>query len=82
MSGKTFRDYYANEEFKQRHLARMKEKIDCECGKSVSRSNLSAHKKTKKHLRNIQIKTDDTDELENRIINKLINQFKIELKST
>lgn len=31
----------------------MNEKLDCECGEKISRSNFSKHKKTKRHLDNI-----------------------------
>ena len=34
---------------KEKVLEKMKEKRTCECGINITRSNLSAHKKTKKH---------------------------------
>lgn len=80
---KTFRDYYQDEEFKRKHLAKMKEKIECECGKFITRSNMAAHKKTNLHLkRSVKKRPEVPEEIEDRIINKLINQFKLELKST
>lgn len=41
---------------KESILAKKREKIDCECGMKVSRTNLSAHKKTIKHLNYFKIK--------------------------
>lgn len=41
---KTFKDYYADPEFKARHDARMKEKVTCRCGAVVTNYNLSHHK--------------------------------------
>lgn len=48
-SYKVFRDYYKDPEFKQKHLNKMKEKIQCEiCGTMISRSNMKTHNKSKK----------------------------------
>ena len=41
-------DYYQNN--KEEILEYKKEKIICECGCSISRSNIQAHRKTQKHL--------------------------------
>ena len=48
----SFKEYYkTHDEFRQKHLEKSRERIMCDgCGKSVPRSNMSAHKKTKKHL--------------------------------
>ena len=32
------------------YTEKQSEKIECECGASISRSNISRHKKSKKHL--------------------------------
>lgn len=45
-------DEYQREYYEKRReglLAKLKEKVICECGKETSRSNLTAHKKTKIH---------------------------------
>lgn len=52
---KSFKEYYnENPEFRERHQKRMKEKIKCDCGYSVSRSNMSKHLKTLKHEMNFK----------------------------
>lgn len=78
---KSFREYYANADFKRRHLDKMKEKIECECGKFITRSNMSAHKKTKVHLKR-SYPNDDllSPEVERRIIQKLLSE--LNLKTT
>ena len=40
-------------EYRQNNKEKIKEKITCECGAIVSRKNLLAHKRTKKHLNKI-----------------------------
>ena len=40
---KKFKEYYADPEFKKRHLEYVNEKIECACGRSISRSNYSKH---------------------------------------
>jgi len=50
---KTFKEYYADPEFKKKHLAYVKEKVMCDCGKEISRSNMSAHVKTKLHQKKL-----------------------------
>jgi len=46
-----FAKYYANDEYKQKHLAHMKERVPCKlCGQLVQRCNMTHHNKTsKKH---------------------------------
>lgn len=51
-----FTDYYADEEYRQKHLARMKERVVCECGAETSRVNSYAHKKSGKHLAYVEKK--------------------------
>lgn len=56
---KTFKDYYADPAFRERHLAKLKEPVTCECGSEVNRNNLHVHKKTRKHEKRMkEIKTD------------------------
>lgn len=44
---KKFMDYYQNEDFKKKHLEKMKEKINCNnCNKLVSRCNMCKHQRT------------------------------------
>jgi hypothetical protein len=52
MSSVFSQKYYKNEEYKQKHLAYMKQKINCPiCEKSISRSNQAHHNKTAKEHR-------------------------------
>ena len=52
---KTKEYYHTNKEQisqkRKEHYQNNKEKITCECGINITRSNLSAHKKTKKHIK-------------------------------
>lgn len=47
-------EYYTNN--KDKILERMNQKVKCECGCILSRVNLLAHKKTKKHLKRMENK--------------------------
>ncbi len=59
-----FKEYSdANPEFKARHNAKQNEKVLCECGRSVCRGNLSAHRKSKVHSK--PFVKDDTTKLDN-----------------
>lgn len=45
-----FKEYYnSNPKFRKRHLAKMNEKIACNCGRLVARCGLARHKRTKSH---------------------------------
>jgi hypothetical protein len=46
---KTFADYYSKPEYKARHLAYVRAKVTCKCGKLVQRCNMTKHCQTKKH---------------------------------
>jgi len=70
---KTFKDYYQNDEFKEKHLEYIKEKIKCECGSDVSRVSLARHKRSNMHIKNMNnLKTNK--EYDEEQINKLINE--------
>lgn len=47
----TFKDYYADPEYRQRHLDRLKEKVTCECGFVTSIVNLKRHKRGSTHAK-------------------------------
>jgi hypothetical protein len=74
---KTFKEYYADPEYKKSHLEYVKHKIKCDCGKLVARSNMSKHKKTKKcskickDINDNKVKNIDYV-LYNRILSKLL----------
>lgn len=58
---KCFKDYYNKPEWKEKHLNYIKEKVRCECGKSVCRSNLSTHKKSHIHADRMKALNDNPD---------------------
>ena len=48
---KTFVDYYKEDpEFRKKHLEKLSERIQCECGFVTARCNLSRHKKSHVHI--------------------------------
>jgi hypothetical protein len=86
---KTFKSYYADDEFRLKHLLRLKEKIPCECGKSISRSNMLKHQNTKVHkkfMEAIVLKEEENSEkelteIEERRIDKFLAMIEERLKS-
>jgi hypothetical protein len=51
-SSKTFKDYYKDPKFRERHLNYMSEKVKCkDCGRITSRCNMSKHRGTEIHNR-------------------------------
>lgn len=58
---KTFTEYYADHDFKKRHMNYLKEKIKCECGRSVSRVNMIRHCTTPIHKNSMMKITAETD---------------------
>lgn len=76
-----FKIKYNNDQtFKEKHLKYIKEKITCECGKKLSRSNLSSHRKSKLHL-NIVNKKNDHDSQINEITKKYIEALELITKN-
>jgi hypothetical protein len=61
---KTFKEYYQDEDFKKKHLAYILTKCECSCGKQITRSNMSAHKKTAAHQKKIAEKEKTVVSLE------------------
>jgi hypothetical protein len=84
--GKTFKDYYQDPEFKRRHIEKLKEKVECPCGMVVTKSNMSQHRKTKKHVKLIAQKEkeiEDNKELELKqraMMQALMKLLKVKLK--
>lgn len=78
-----FKTYYDNNpEFKAKHLAKMREKVVCECGRTVNKSHHCKHLRSDIHIRDsnkknaiIDIKRDKCDELQEQIneLKKLFN---------
>lgn len=72
---KTFTDYYNNDpEFRRKHLEKLKEKVECECGFVTARSNLSRHKKSHLHIE----KMEEIEEEKENIIKKKELEKKLE----
>lgn len=71
-SQKSFRDYYQDPEFKERHKQNIMQKVRCECGTITSKCILSHHRKTKKHR--------DWEESQNNDKEEIIRQLKKEIK--
>lgn len=52
-----FKEYYnSNEEFRKRHLEKMKAKVVCECGHLVNKYWMTQHKRTKIHKSQMDLK--------------------------
>lgn len=65
LSNRNFKKKYDTDpEFRERHLSYLKEKIECPgCGRQVIRCNMTRHKKTLIHAKNLT-NTADVSELE------------------
>ena len=73
----SFKDRYDTDvEFKKRHLNYIKENIVCHCGKTVARSNLSGHRKTRVHLDAVKSKSSHEEEI-NEITKKYIEALNV-----
>lgn len=59
---KTFKDYYADPEFRRKHLDKMKQRVKCECGYETSRTNISRHKRSRNHANRMKAKKLDSVE--------------------
>ena len=54
MTSKTFKDYYADPEYRRRHLDKISEKVECECGYIGAKTYMSRHRKTKIHQKRLE----------------------------
>lgn len=48
-----FKKYYSNPEWREKHLAKLKAKVKCQCGTECSKVNLTRHMQTKAHEKNM-----------------------------
>ena len=81
---KTFKDYYADPEYRQKHKKYISEKIKCECGRSVTRVGMAKHLRTRIHLNaiNNKVKDEKTETLDLRkILDRLVEDKLIEMLS-
>lgn len=78
MSGKTFKDYYQDPEFRKRHKAYILTKVECPCGATTARCNMTRHKKSSKHQlwESKQVSVTKLTKLENKIkeLEKLLKE--------
>lgn len=73
---KTFKEYYADEEFRKKHLERMKQTTQCKCGKSITRSNMSAHVKTAMHARRMKkLEEEQNNEGNKKLLEILLKEI-------
>ncbi len=64
----TFKEYYdSSPEFREKHLSKLRERITCECGTSVARSNLYRHNKTNLHAKKLRALTNELDETKKKL---------------
>ena len=73
---KTFKEYYANPEYRKRHLAYISEKVECpDCGFMVVRCGLARHKTSKKHEKAMALKKQSAEavrEAEKRVMEHIL----------
>lgn len=77
---KTFKDYYQDPKFRERHKKYMVEKIKCECGCVRTRNNMSRHRKTNKHkklMKEIKLQRIDRVEKELKKLTKQLSRMKL-----
>ena len=73
---KTFKEYYADPEFREKHLKYITEKLPCECGCMVSRVNWLRHAKTNKHKKLMESKkVNDIDIMELTTLKKQLKNL-------
>lgn len=66
---KSFKEKYSEDpEFRDRHLAYLREKVTCECGKVVSRVNKQRHMTTPVHHKRMKtVETSDISALKKEV---------------
>ena len=75
---KSFKEYYQNEEFKARHLKKIKEKVMCKaCGCLVRRCNMSHHRQTAKHQKNVDSHDRDISQYGKDELRALIKKLEL-----
>ena len=76
---KTFKEYYQDPEFREKHRNYMATKVACDCGAVTARNNMHRHKQTNKHKRLMgqKDKENEYDEMKKEIkkLNKLLANF-------
>lgn len=57
---KQFKEYYNDPEFRSKIKVYKTEKVRCECGKDISRGNMSVHKRCDAHKKYMEENVDET----------------------
>lgn len=73
---KTFKEYYQNEDFKEKHKAYMSEEVRCSCGLMSKRANLTRHKKTETHKQRAEI-VDKLNNMKEDELNLILENLQI-----
>lgn len=61
---KTFKDYYQDEEYRKKHLEYIRTPVQCACGSSVPRCQMTVHKRSDRHKKIIiEKKIEEANEL-------------------
>lgn len=61
------------EKNKEKHKKYVSEKIKCECGRSISRSRMSAHLKTTYHEKRMK---DTNKQMQTNLVNEILYKLK------
>lgn len=80
MSKTNFKTYYADPEFRQKHLQNLTSYVICECGLPSQKVNLQRHMRTKKHKKAMEKKKQGN--LNENTLNMLIRLRKQAKKMT
>ena len=77
---KSFTEYYADPEYRRKHLEYVKTRVECEgCGAMVPRSGTTAHKTTRKHKQGLQ-KKEVEDGLKKSAETKILETMLLQLE--
>jgi hypothetical protein len=73
---KTFKEYYEDPDFREKHLKNMNRKVKCECGCKTTKGNLPRHKKTTLHANKMDEKNNELEQLrkEVKLLKKKLNK--------
>jgi len=78
---KTFKEYYQDPKFRERHIQYMSEKVTCEeCGQITSRSNMTKHRKTDIHNRLAKQKKRMSTKIEIDLLKEQLNLLQKNIK--
>jgi hypothetical protein len=73
---KTFKEYYQDPEFKQRHNAYIKESVICGvCNCYIKRYNSGHHKSSQKHKKNLEKKQQESKKISKEEVIQLIEKL-------